>query len=665
MSIQDVAKRIIEIREQLNHHSYLYYVLDQPTVTDAQYDALMRELTALEEENPQLITVDSPTQRVGDKPLEGFGTVRHQVPMLSLSNAFNAEELMDFDRRVRSGLGDEPPEYVVELKIDGLAVSLLYEKGYFIQGATRGDGEVGEDITQNLKTIKGIPLRLREDIPFLEVRGEAYMPKKEFVRLNEEREENGAPLFANPRNSAAGSLRQLDSRITAKRALSVFLYAIGQLEGQQPKNHQAGLNLIKDLGLPVNPNIKVIHDMAEVITYVGQWTEKRHNLPYEIDGMVIKVNSLRQQEELGFTAKSPRWAIAYKFPAEQAITKVEDIIVSVGRTGVITPTAVLTPVKVAGSTIGRATLHNEDIIREKDIRIGDTVVIHKAGDVIPEVVEVLKDKRIGNEQEFKMPEFCPQCGSRAVRLEGEAATRCMGIACPAQAIEGIIHFVSRDAMDIEGMGPSIVEQLWTEQLIRDAGDIYALQFEQLANLERMGDKSARNLVRAIEKSKRNSLGQLTFALGIRLVGAKAGKILARHFGSLEKLRQSSLEELTDIHEIGPKMAQSIVSFFREEQNLKVIDKLIKAGVRMEEELPEVGEQPLAGKTFVLTGGLEMFSRKEAQEVIEKLGGKVSGSVSKKTDYVVAGVDPGSKYDKAVQLGLNILNEQQFKELLDN
>ncbi|MHB8170208.1 MAG: NAD-dependent DNA ligase LigA [Thermincolia bacterium] len=663
MSRQEAEKKINELRESINYHNYQYYVLDRPEITDTQYDQLMRELEHLEQAYPDLITSDSPTQRVGGQPLMGFGTVRHRMPMLSLGNAFNEQDLRDFDRRVKSGLGNEEVEYVVELKIDGLAVSLTYEEGLFIQGATRGDGETGEDITQNLKTIKALPLRLRTDVAALDVRGEAYMPKKEFSRLNEEREEAGEMTFANPRNAAAGSLRQLDSKVTAARSLSTFLYGIGYIEGVEIKTHSQSLELLRELGLPVNPHFKTFSSIEGVIESCHNWTEHRHNLPYEIDGLVIKVNSLRQQQELGFTAKSPRWAIAYKFPAEQAVTQVKDIIVRVGRTGVLTPTAELVPVTVAGSTVSRATLHNEDIIREKDIRIGDTVIIHKAGDVIPEVVEVIKEKRTGRECVFDMPKICPECGTATVRLEGEAAVRCTGLACPAQLREAFIHFVSRDAMNIEGLGPAVVTQLLEAGLIKDVADFYYLDIDELIKLERMGQKSAQNLQEAIEKSKENSLAQLIFALGIRHVGSRAGKLLAKHFGSLDKLMDAPYEEIITVPEIGTKMAESTVQFFKQDDNLRVVEKLKAAGVRMEEEQGEKEEQTLTGLVFVVTGTLEGFGRKEAQEVIEARGGKVSSSVSKKTNYVVVGADPGSKYDKAKELGVPILDEEGFKKLL--
>jgi len=656
-------KRIRELTDLINEHNYYYYVLDSPRITDLEFDNLMKELMELEQAFPDLIPPDSPTRRVGGMPAAGFAAVAHLAPMLSLSNAFNDQDLRDFDRRVRGGLPGQPVEYVVELKIDGLAVSLLYENGVMVRGATRGDGEMGEDITRNLKTVNSIPLRLRRPVPLLEVRGEAFMPKKEFLRLNEEREEAGEPTLANPRNAAAGSLRQLDPRITASRALDAFLYGIGRIEGMTVASHMEGLDILKELGLKVNPHIKLLPSIDEVIDYCREWTEKRHDLPYEIDGMVVKVNSLAQQAALGATSKSPRWAIAYKFPAEEAETVVRDIFVRVGRTGVLTPTASLKPVKVAGSTVSSATLHNEDIIRDKDIRIGDHVIIHKAGDVIPEIVRVLPEKRTGAERIFSMPEQCPVCETRVERVEGEVAVRCPNDRCPGREREGLIHFVSRDAMDIEGLGPSVVTALIEAGLVNDAADLYYLKFEDLVKLERMGKKSSENLLNAIEKSKSNSLAQLIFALGIRLVGERAGKILADHFGSMERLKAASVEELTAIPEIGPKMADSIVAYFRDPVNLRLLDRLEAAGVNMVQERAEEGRRPLQGKQFVLTGALSKYTRKEAQELIEKLGGKVSSGVSKNTDYVLAGEDPGSKYDKARALGVPIITEEEFEQMI--
>ncbi len=664
-AITDVKARVSELRSQINEHNYNYYVIDQPTVTDAVYDQLMVELSALEERYPELVTADSPSQRIGGQIQKGFTSVPHRVPMLSLGNAFGEQDLKEFDRRVRTGLPGEEVEYVVELKIDGLAISLWYEQGVFVRGATRGDGEFGEDITANLRTVKAIPLRLTENIPFLEVRGEAYMPKDSFAKLNEVREEAGEPLFANPRNAAAGSLRQLDTRITASRNLSAYMYALGFMEGPDPRSHARGLAWLKELGFRVNPQYKACRNMDEVLEYCQRWQEKRFDLPYVIDGLVIKVNSLDQQQRLGATLKSPRWAIAYKFPAEQAVSTILRIIVRVGRTGVLTPTAILEPVQLAGTTVSKATLHNEDIIRQKDIRIGDKALIQKAGDIIPEVVQVYPEQRTGQEIPFAMPAVCPECSAQVVRLAGEAAHRCSNQNCPAISREGIIHFVSRGAMDIVGLGESIVTQLIKEGLVHDPADLYSLKYEDLIRLERMGARSSQNLLNAIEASKNNSLGQLLFGLGIRHIGERAAKILAKQFGSMEALREATVEELMVIPEIGIKIAQSVVDYFSREENKNLIRRLSEVGVNLTEEKagqdPE--ELPLFGKSFVVTGTLEGYSRQEAQKAIEELGGKVSGSVSKKTDYVVVGESPGSKYDKAVQLGVTILNESEFKALL--
>lgn len=588
--------------------------------------------------------------------------------MLSLANAFGDAELIEFDRRVRGTLGNESYDYVVELKIDGLAVSLTYQDGILVRGATRGDGATGEDITVNLKTIRSIPLRLHKPVDLLEVRGEVYMPKKSFIELNRRREERGEPLFANPRNAAAGSLRQLDPAVTAGRNLSIFVYGIGaaELPGEGlPESHSESLKWLESLGLRVNTHHQLCRDIGEVISYCRIWQDKKAALPYQIDGMVIKVNSLDQQSALGATMKSPRWAIAFKFPPEQAQTIVRDIIVSVGRTGVITPTALLDPVSVAGSTVSRATLHNEDIIREKDIRIGDRVIIHKAGDVIPEVVEVLKDHRTGGEKMFSMPVECPACGAEVVRLSGEAAHRCTGAACPAQLLEGLIHFASRGAMDIAGLGPAVVTQLVEAGLVGDVSDLYNLTVEQLLRLERFADKSAENLVRAIEASKENPLHRLIFALGIRHVGERAARVLAEHFGDLRRLMDADCEELIAIMEIGPKIAESVINFMREPQNRALIERLIEHGVNVvAEAAPAAGSGgPLIGKTLVLTGTLAALKRDEAKELIEKVGGKVSSSVSKKTDYVVAGENPGSKYEKAVKLGVQVIGEEDLLDLV--
>ncbi|MCR4420238.1 MAG: NAD-dependent DNA ligase LigA [Clostridia bacterium] len=662
---EQARARAEELRRQIEEHNYYYYVLDAPRISDAEYDALVRELEELEGRFPELVTPDSPTQRVGGRPLEAFGTVSHPVPLLSLANAFNEGELADFDRRVRQAVG--PVDYVVELKIDGLSVSVTYRDGLFVTGATRGDGLVGEDITQNLRTVVTLPLRLRRPVPYLVARGEAYLPKEAFARLNREREEAGEPTFANPRNAAAGSLRQLDPRVTASRPLRLFFYDLLVLEGEdEPPTHYQVLEYLQELGFPVNPHRYLCRSLEEIKERCREWEERRHELPYEIDGLVVKVDPRGLQRRLGNTSKNPRWAVAYKFPPEEAVTTVEDIIVRVGRTGVLTPTAVLTPVRLAGSTVGRATLHNEDYIREKDVRLGDQVVIHKAGDVIPEVVRVLTERRTGRERPYTMPRRCPECGSEAVRPPGEAAVRCTGgLACPAQVRERIIHFASREAMDIEHLGPAVVTQLLEAGLIGDAGDLYYLhqRYDDLVKLERFGPQSAKNLLSAIEKSKQNRLSQLIFGLGIRYVGGRAAQVLSRHFGSLERLIQATEEELVQVPEIGPKIASSVVEFFRQEGNLRVLEKIVRAGVNTRELREEQGTGPLAGRTFVLTGTLASFTRKEAQELIESLGGRVTGSVSRNTDYVVVGENPGSKYDRAVALGITLLDEAAFKDLI--
>jgi DNA ligase (NAD+) len=667
MDRQAAQTRIEELRELLNKYNYEYYVLDRPSVPDAEYDRLMQELIALEEQYPEFKTKDSPSQRVGGQPLDAFQKVEHRIPMLSLANAFHEGDLRDFDRRVRQEVGDDVA-YVCELKIDGLAVSVRYENGYFVQGATRGDGVTGEDITENLKTIRSLPLRLKEAVT-LEARGEAYMPKASFERLNEQRKQRGEELFANPRNAAAGSLRQLDPKIAASRHLDLFVYSLANAEELGIDSHSAALDYLQTLGFKVNPERRRCANIDEVIRFVSEWHEKRSHLPYDIDGIVIKVDSFEQQEQLGATAKSPRWAIAYKFPAEEVVTKLIGIELNVGRTGVVTPTAILEPVRVAGTTVQRATLHNEDFIREKDIRIGDSVVIKKAGDIIPEVVNVVFDRRTGQEVPFAMPTHCPECGSELVRLEGEVALRCINPKCPAQIREGLIHFVSRQAMNIEGLGEKVISQLFREGLIHDVADIYRLTKEQLINLERMGEKSATNLLAAIEASKQNSLERLLFGLGIRYVGAKAAKVLAEHFETMDRLQNATKEELMAIHEIGEKMADSIVAYFAKPEVKELLNELRAYGVNMEykgPKTPKAGDVDsyFAGKTVVLTGKLESLSRNEAKEKIEQLGGKVTGSVSKNTDLVIAGADAGSKLAKAKQLNIEIWDETRFLQEIE-
>lgn len=667
MTEQEAKKKLESLREVLAQYNYEYHVLDKPSVPDAEYDQKMQELKQIEEQYPHLITPDSPSQRVGGEPLEGFQKVTHRVPMLSLGNAFNEEDLKDFDRRVREGLDVNKVTYVCELKIDGLAISLRYENGFFVQGATRGDGTTGEDITNNLKTIRSIPLKIKDDNP-IEVRGEAYMPQKSFLALNEAREQMEEEPFANPRNAAAGSLRQLDPKIAAKRNLDIFLYAVGEWESGELSTHSERLTYLQQLGFKTNPEWRKCEGIEEVLEYVENWVEKRAELSYDIDGIVIKVDNLEAQEQLGFTAKSPRWAIAYKFPAEEAVTELTDIELSVGRTGVITPTAILEPVKVAGTTVQRASLHNEDLIKEKDIRIGDTVVIKKAGDIIPEVVRVVMDKRIEEGKPFAMPTECPSCGNELVRLEEEVALRCINPNCPAQLKEGLIHFVSRLAMNIDGLGEKVVEQLFREKLIHTIADLYRLEKEELLQLERMGEKSVSNLLQAIEQSKENSLERLLFGLGIRYVGSKAAKTLAAHFETMENLQQASFEELTAVDEIGDKMADSIVRYFEDDKVQYLLTELKDLGLNLTYKGPkatDVGEDAVfAGKTIVLTGKLSIYTRQEVKQQIESLGGNVTGSVSKKTDIVIAGEDAGSKLDKANKLGIQVWDEEKLQTVLE-
>ena len=759
------SAELSRLRDEINYHNYLYHVLDAPVISDAEFDALMRRLRELEAAYPDLVTPDSPSQRVGGKPREVFGAVPHSVPMLSLGNAFSEEELRAFDRRVRSLLPGEEVSYVAELKIDGLSVALRYEDGLFVQGSTRGDGTTGEDITENLKRVKSIPLRLGlgagagapAGVPctapgvaagtagspaapgtlsaaaaaalrgVFEARGEVYMPVKEFEALNARREAAGEPLFANPRNAAAGSVRQLDPAVTAQRSLDSFLYVVVQLQGLPPRpdllgTHWESLTLLRELGFKVNPESRLVRDIDEAVAYCAEWRERRSSLPYEIDGVVIKVNSLDQQRRLGATSSSPRWAIAYKFPAEQKQTRVRNIWPSVGRTGTITPVAEFEPVFIAGSTVSRASLHNEDYVREKDVRIGDWVVVQKAGDVIPEVVRVLKERRTGAEREFTMPTACPVCGAPVVREEGEAAHRCTApLTCPAQRVEGLIHFASRAAMDIEGLGPALATQLLEAGLVSDAADLYTLAAKRqaLVELEHMGEKSASNLLEAVERSKSRPLHRLLVGLGIRYVGGRVARVLARHFGSLDRLMAASAEELTQVPEIGGKIAASVAGFFAHHRNRDLIERLRRAGVNfVEPGLPSAGGraaperrsaaaggpagavQPtlfgpepaggvaggsqaagragpsgatrpaeavaassaLAGKTVVFTGTLETMTRAEAEELVESLGGRAASSVSSKTDFVVAGAEAGSKLAKARELGVRVLTEKEFLEL---
>jgi len=664
----DIIKKIEELREKIRYHNYRYYVLDDPIISDTEYDRLMKELAEWEKKYPQYIIPSSPTQRVGIEPVSGFSTVKHIAHMLSLANAFSTEELRAFDQRVKKIIPQRRLEYVAELKIDGLAVALVYENGIFVRGATRGDGVTGEEITSNLRTVKAIPLKLfGKDMPSrVEVYGEVYMKKSDFENLNEERMKNGENLFANPRNAAAGSVRQLDPRITAQRHLDTFIYRATFPEGNKFNTHMEALNYLKKIGFKVNPHIKLCQDIEEAINYCQKWIEKKEELDYEIDGMVVKVNSLSMREELGSTTRNPRWAIAYKFPAQQMNTIVKDIKLQVGSTGAITPVAELEPVTISGSVVKRATLHNEDEIRRKDIRIGDTVLIQKAGEVIPEVVRVIKEERTGKEIEFDMPTQCPVCGAKIFRPEGEVVFRCINPICPDQVRGRIGHFASRDAMDIEGLGPAVIDQLVEKDLIKDISDLYFLKRDDLISLERMAEKSADNLLKAIEESKKKSLANLIYGLEIRYVGVHTSEVITRYYPTLDKFKKANLEELIEINEIGPKIAESIILFFKEKENLAIIERLRRAGLNFgqEEEIrrKEKWTQILAGKQFVLTGTLKDFTRAQAKEIISELGGRVTGSVSKSTDYVVAGEDPGSKYQKAQKLSVLIINEEEFKKI---
>ncbi len=663
--IEQAKKRIEELREQINYHNYRYYVLDSPEISDAEYDELMKELITLEQEHPELITPESPTQRVGAAPVEAFGVVEHREPLLSLANVFSYDELAAWYRRNTNLLPGLPTDFVCELKLDGLAVALTYEDGRFAIGATRGDGYRGENITQNLRTIRSIPLTLPKDAPpRFEVRGEVYLSKAGFERLNKERASEGQPLFANPRNAAAGSVRQLDPRVTAKRPLDIYIYGLGWAEGTVPETHWEALEYLKSLGFKVNPyNAHVAH-LDDVEKYYQHWVEQREGIEFEADGVVLKVNSFELQQKLGTVGHDPRWAVAYKFPAIQATTRLLEIGISVGRTGSLNPYAILEPVSVGGVTIKQAALHNEEDIRRKDIRIGDTVIVQRAGDVIPQVVAPVVSKRTGEERFFVMPSRCPVCGGEVVKPEGEVMARCTNASCPAQIFQSMTHFVSRGAMDIDGVGEKLAAAFLSSGLVKDVADLYSLCKEELAALERMGEKSAQNVLDAIERSKSRPLSRVLFALGIRHVGAQTAELLASHFGSVDRLAKASQEELLEVATIGPEIAQSTYAFFRQQANLRVIDKLRKAGVRLEAEVAKAEELPLAGQEFVITGRLEAFPRSEAEARIKELGGAVGSSVTKKTTFLVVGADPGSKLDKARALSTRLLSEQELLRLLE-
>ena len=663
-----MRKRVESIRNEIHYHDHKYYVENNPEISDYQYDELMKELKELEERYPTLKTPASPTQRVGGVPLEGFPSAEHRIPMLSLENTYSEEEIREFERRLHRELPGEEFEYVVELKIDGVSFCLVYEDGLLVSGSTRGDGGRGDEITPNLKTIRTIPLILREKVPGrIEVRGEVYMTRSGFGRVNEKREEEGKSLFANPRNAAAGSLKLLDPQVVHERPLDNFIYVwVESTEQEMPPTHMEALGMIKKWGFRVSSHLRLSRTVDEVIEYCSEWQEKKEGLDYDVDGMVIKVNSLGQQRRLGSTTKSPRWAIAYKFPAKQATTTIRDILIQVGRTGALTPVAVLDPTPLAGTTITRATLHNEDEIRRKDIRIGDTAIIEKGGDIIPQVVKVLKNRRKGKEKEFFMPTRCPVCGAKVVRLSDEAVARCVGSSCPAQLKERIVHYAQRQAMDIEGLGNKLIDQLVDKRLLLDIADIYKLDLLSLSSLERMGKKSSENLLAQIEKSRQQPLSRLILALGIRYVGIRGARILAENFPSLEELSKAKEETLQAISEIGPRTAESVELFFQEERNRKLLQRLTEYGLRMKEELKEKRKKsPLVGRTFVLTGSLEHYTRQQAQTLIERVGARAVSSVSKKLDYMVVGKDPGSKYEKARKLGLRILTEEEFLKIIED
>jgi DNA ligase (NAD+) len=670
MGAKDAEKKIETLREKIRHHEYLYYVLDNPEISDAEFDKLMQALKDLEAEHPSLLTPDSPTQRVGGKPREGFVKVRHSSPMLSLDNTYNEEELRGWERRVHELSGRSDVDYVCELKLDGMSLALVYEDGRLARGVTRGDGSVGEDVTLNVRTVRSIPLSLSKEKlkkagipPDFEVRGELLMPTASFKKVNEERERKGLPTFANPRNFTAGTVRQLDANITAERRMDFFPYILLQNGRTYFDRHSKTLGALGAVGFKVNPNQKLVHSMEEVWTFIREWEGKRDSLPYEIDGIVVKVDRTALQDELGFTGKAPRWAIAYKYAARAGITKLEDIRVQVGRTGKLTPVAMLAPVLIGGTTVRNATLHNMDEIGRLGVKIGDWVQVERGGDVIPKVAKVIDDKdHPRGTREFEMPEKCPVCGTKVVRTEGEVDYRCVNANCPAKLLGTILHFASRGVMNIDGMGESLVNQLIERGLVKNVADIYALTKKDLLSLERFADKSAQNILDEIEASKKLPLERVIYGLGIRMVGERTAQFLAEHFGSMEALEQASVEELQDVNEVGPRIAESIAEFFSIPANRKLVERLAQAELTLSGEKKQRGTK-LAGKTFVLTGTLAHFTRDEAKKMIEDAGGRVSGSVSKKTDYVVAGTDAGSKLDKAKELGVAVIDEKELERLL--
>jgi DNA ligase (NAD+) len=670
---KDVLKKIESLREKIRHHEYLYYVVDQPEISDSDFDKLMRELKDLEAEHPELLTADSPTQRVGGKPREGFVKVRHSSPMLSLDNTYSEEELRDWERRVHELSGRKDVDYVCELKLDGMSLALIYEDGKLVRGITRGDGTIGEDVTLNVRTVRSVPLSIAQEklkkagLPAdFEIRGELLMPLAAFKRMNDEREGKGLSLFANPRNATAGTVRQLESRVTAERRLDYFSYMLLRDGRTYFDRHSKTLDALDAAGFKVNPNRKLVHSMEEVWAFIQQWAGKRESLAYEIDGIVVKVDRTALQDELGFTGKAPRWAIAYKYAARAGITKLEDIRVQVGRTGKLTPVATLAPVLIGGTTVRNATLHNMDEIERLGVKIGDWVQVERGGDVIPKVAKVIDDKdhpRPTNLKEFEMPEKCPVCGTKVVRTEGEVDYRCVNANCPAKLRETILHFASRGIMNIDGMGDALVNQLTERGLVKNVADIYKLTKADLLSLERMGDKSAQNILNEIENSKKLPLERVIYGLGIRMVGERTAQFLAEHFGSMEALEEAGVEELQNVNEVGPRIAESIVEFFSIAANRKLVERLRQAGLTLSGQKKQRGTK-LAGQTFVLTGTLAHFTRDEAKKMIEDAGGKIAGSVSKKTDYVVAGADAGSKLDKAKDLGVKVIDEEEMQQLLN-
>jgi len=667
MQKDSLKKEIDALRKEIIEHDELYYLLNKPVISDNEYDKLYRRLKELEDAHPELIVPDSPTQRVGGHPSSGFAVVKHITPMMSMDNTYSAGELKEFDERVRKNLKGEEYEYVVELKFDGVSISLLYENGRWVRGATRGDGTEGDDVSANLKTIRAIPLKFSENVKKfprrVELRGEVYMTKDVFESINGEKEKAGEEPFKNPRNAAAGSLKLLDPRTVAKRRLNIFIWGLGYCEGMDFGKHTDLIEYIKEAGFRVNPHFKLCKDIDDVIQFCNSWEGKRGKLDFEIDGMVVKVNDLKQREALGSTSKSPRWAIAYKFPAEKALTEVEDIIIQVGRTGAITPVAILKPVHLSGSTVSRATLHNFDEIERLDVKIGDKVYVEKSGEIIPKILSVAKDKRTGKEKSFPIPRSCPACDSKLRSSAGEVALRCENVGCPAQLKERILHFASRGAMDIEGMGTAITDQLVDKGLIKDYADIYYLKMDDIKKLDRCAEKSAANLLNAIENSKSNDLNRLIYALGIRHVGERSAWVLAEHFGSIDKLSDAGIDELTRINEIGPVMAGSIRDFFSNKENMVILERLSETNINMSRSGVEAKSGgALRGKTVVITGTLKNYSRGTAEELVRRLGGNPSSSVSKNTYFVVAGEEPGSKADKAKALGIKIIDEEEFRKI---